>query len=90
MEAYRPHVGDWRDDEGVKQLLGYVMTEPARNRLLRIDTAVTAINTLVNTLEGLLLEETSLIISGRRSSDESFENARTLRDAVASRPVSPS
>jgi hypothetical protein len=69
--------------------LSYVIAKAVCTRILREEPVVTAVNTAVNVLEGLVLEEISLIMSGRRSSEESFENARTLREALASQPLKP-
>jgi hypothetical protein len=80
----RKHIQDWRADQGVHQILGHVISDNVRKRILVQEPAVTAVNVAVNTLEELILEEISLIMSGRRSSDESFQNAQKLRDALAS------
>ncbi len=42
-----------------------------------------AVNLAVNSLETMMLREISLIVSGRRSSFESFENAKEMQKAIA-------
>lgn len=84
----RRHIKDWREDGGVRQQLGHVLSKDALESLLSTASDVNSIHRAVNMVEALLLEEISLITSGRRSSFESFENARELRAAMsAEKPV---
>ena len=75
--------GDWRQDSGVRQLLSYVLAEQAVSGLLTGTDSAISINRAINSLESLILKEVSLITSGRRSSFESFENARALKSSLA-------
>jgi hypothetical protein len=80
----RGHIEDWRDDSGVRQLLGHVLSEQHLRSLIDSKTDPQAVNRAVNLLESLMLKEISLISSGQRSAFESFENAKQLREALAS------
>jgi hypothetical protein len=79
----RRHIQDWRSDGGVRQQLGHVLSKDTVESLLRSADDPNSINRAINMLESLLLEEMSLITSGRRSSFESFENAKDLRAAMS-------
>jgi hypothetical protein len=74
---------DWREDDGARQLLAYVIPPKMINSLLGKSKDVTAVYQAVNSLETLILEEISLIVSGRRSAFESFENAKDLQISLA-------
>lgn len=76
------HIPDWREDDGVSQLLGHVLPEQTVVSLLGSKKDPSAVNKATNMLESLILREISLITSGRRSSLESFENAKKLREAL--------
>jgi hypothetical protein len=79
----RQHISDWRDDGGVRQLLSHVIPKDTLEALLNSKHEPIAINRAIDMLESLLLKEVSLITSGRRSSFESFENAKELQAALA-------
>lgn len=76
------HILDWRQDSGVRQLLGHIVQQPDLSELLK-STSPVSINWALNALEGLLLEEISRITSGQHSALESFENAKALRSAMS-------
>jgi hypothetical protein len=79
------HVEDWRLDNGVRQLLGYVLPEPQVEAIAGSSpNDVTAIQRAVNGIESLVLEEMAQWTSGKRSSEESFQHAKDLRIAVQS------
>jgi hypothetical protein len=75
--------GDWRDDRGIQQLLRAVLTADEVDGLLKRQAGFLLIQTVVSSLESVMLKEISLITSGNRSSFESFENAAQLRKAIA-------
>jgi hypothetical protein len=80
----RGHIRDWREDSGVKQLLGHVLPAETVTQLLDPKCSPDSIYRAVNSLEALILREISVIMSGQRSSLESFDNAAQLREALAS------
>lgn len=80
------HIPDWRTDTGVRQLLSQVLAKDKLDAILGATTDPNAVNRAVNAVEGLMLEEISIILSGRRSSFESFQNAKDMQSAVANMP----
>jgi len=78
------HLQDWRQDDGIRQILSAVLTPETLSLYLEKSEFIVAINLTVNALERSMLEEISRIVSGVRSSFESFENAKHLQDAIAS------
>lgn len=77
------HIPDWRQDNGVRQLLSAVGPPELSLEVLESGFSMTAINRAVNLLESSILEEASLIASGQRSAIESYENARQMREALS-------
>ena len=73
---------DWRKDDGIRQIISNLLPSETVVSLLEKSPFIAAISRTVNALETLLLKEISLIVSGRRSSFESFENAKELRAAM--------
>ncbi len=78
----RRHIADWRDDKGIRQILAGALPQSTINTLLDKQKFV-SIYTVFNQLEATILEEVSLVLSGRRSASDSFENAKELHRAVA-------
>ncbi|HEX4030082.1 MAG TPA: hypothetical protein VHX20_06935 [Terracidiphilus sp.] len=75
---------DWRQDKGIRQILGNVLSSETTSLYLEQVPFTVAINQTVSALESSMLKEISLIVSGRLSSFESFENAKDLRNKIAS------
>jgi hypothetical protein len=73
--------GDWRQDSGVQQHLKAVFEEDEFKTLM--NSSPMEINYALNILDSKVLREISYILSGRRSSLESFENSRELRKLLA-------
>jgi hypothetical protein len=80
------HFDDWRNDKGIRQILSTVLPEKLMQGLLNGNGAegATAVRRAADELERSVLEEISLILSGKRSATDSFENARELFEAAAS------
>ncbi len=76
------HIGDWREDSGIRQILSGALPEVTVNSLLN-KNSVGSIYTVFGHLESTILEEVSLVLSGRRSASDSFENAKDLHQAVS-------
>lgn len=74
---------DWRDDDGVRQILSQVLPEEVMEKVLAARHDVRALHWVESELQGLMLQEISLIVSGSRSSEESFKNAKRLRESLA-------
>lgn len=75
---------DWRSDNGLRQILSWVLPSKEVTSLLDGKEVLGDVNRAINALEGQMLREISMITSGKRSSLESFENAKSLKDAIAS------
>lgn len=93
MGKRKRHIPDWRGDTAVRQLLSNVLPKDRLDEILSATKDPSAVNRAVDTLEWIMLEEMSRITSGRRSSFESFQNAKDLNAAVAklgARPLSQS
>lgn len=82
------HVSDWTQDKGVKQLLSNLRSSQSDEFSLASGD-VTAINRTLSYLESIMLREISLIVSGKRSSLESFENAKELQSRLGGLSRSP-
>jgi hypothetical protein len=78
----RRHIGDWREDKGIRQILSGALPESTINTLLN-NQNVASIYMVFSQLEAAILEEVSLVLSGRRSASDSFENAKELHQAVS-------
>lgn len=76
------HIADWRDDSGIKQFLGFILRPKEVQKILEDKNDFKAIDRVIEKLESDMLLEASMIVSGRRSALESFENAKDLRKAV--------
>jgi hypothetical protein len=76
------HIADWRDDKGIRQILAGALPQSTINSLLD-KQRFSSIYTVFSQLEATILEEVSLVLSGRRSASDSFENAKELHQAVA-------
>jgi hypothetical protein len=72
-------IKNWKEDGGVREILSAVLSKEALNAVLALPFPSAA----QTALEGVMLEEVSLILSGRRSAVDSFENAKSLRKAVS-------
>jgi hypothetical protein len=70
-------IGDWRHDTGIEQHLKAVFDKDEFNALM--NSSPTEINYALNVLDSKVLREISYILSGRKSSLESFENSKELR-----------
>lgn len=84
------HFIDWTSDEGVRQIISNVLPMETVQSALNGPSASLGIRRLADRLEWSILEEVSLILSGKRSAVESFENAKQLFEQVeklAARPV---
>jgi hypothetical protein len=79
----RRHIEDWRQDDGIRQLLSDVLPADTIEGLFGKKQDVAALNRAFGQLEALILEEISLILAGRRSAFESFENAKELHQSVS-------
>jgi hypothetical protein len=77
----RRHISDWRDDKGIRQILAGALPQNIITTLL--DKQKFSIYEVFSQLEAAILQEISLVLSGRRSASDSFENARELHQAVA-------
>ncbi len=84
------HFIDWTSDDGVRQIVSQVLSAGTVQAILDAPTASLRIRRLSDELERSMLEEISLILSGKRSAVESFENARDLFDQVAQVSTRPS
>jgi hypothetical protein len=84
------HFIDWTSDDGVRQIVSHVLSARTVQAILDGPTASVGIRRLSDELERSILEEISLILSGKRSAVESFENARELFDQVAKLSARPS
>jgi hypothetical protein len=73
---------DWREDNGVRQLLPNVLKPEVIDAILNRLPSFVSVTRATAELENSILEETSLILSGGRSAIESFQNATELREAV--------
>ena len=77
------HVEDWKSDSGIKQILSFVLPEQDVEATIGSPPQdVGALQRAVNQLESLLLEEISQLATGVRSSEESFQRAKELREVV--------
>jgi hypothetical protein len=72
---------DWQQDKGARSLLAVVLPDSSIKSLDKSD--VFALRKIIVTLESLVLEEISLILSGKRSAAESFASAKDLNEALA-------
>lgn len=77
------HFIDWSSDEGVRQIISSVLPVETVQTALNGPSASLGIRRLADRLEWSILEEVSLILSGKRSAAESFENAKQLFEQVA-------
>lgn len=73
-------IDDWRKDPGVQQHLSSILTKEEWASLKQASPF--DVHYALNLLEAKLLEEISYVLSGRRSSLESFENAQDLRQML--------
>ncbi len=73
--------GDWRQDSGIQQHLKAVFEKDEFNSL--INSSPMEIYYALNILDSKILREVSFILSGRKSSLESFENSKELRKLLA-------
>lgn len=78
----RRHIADWRDDKGIRQILAGALPQNTITALLD-KQKFSSIYEVFSQLEAAILQEISLILSGRRSASDSFENAKELHQAVA-------
>lgn len=75
------NIGDWRQDSGIQQHLKAVFSKEEFNGFIKsspLDVYYT-----MNALDAKVLKEISYILSGRKSSLESFENSKVLRKILA-------
>ena len=72
-------IEDWRTDNGVRQILAGILPSGTFDSLTK---NFGSIYPLFAQLDAIILEEISLIVSGRRSASESFESAKDLYEAV--------
>jgi len=77
------HFIDWTSDEGVRHIISNVLPLKTVQSTLNGPSASLGIRRLADQLERSILEEVSLILSGKRSAVESFENAKQLFEQVA-------
>lgn len=82
MGKQNGQIKDWREDRGVRQLLSVVLTEKTVDSVLG-DRRLPALRWSISQLESLILEEISMILSGRRSAIESFENAKEVQRSLS-------
>ena len=78
----RDHIQNWKEDSGVRQLLSPAISSEMLSSVLETKNPTT-IRIAINALEAPMLEEISLIVSGRRSAFESFKNAKDLQASLA-------
>lgn len=78
----RRRIADWREDNGIRQILSGALPQSTVKALLN-NQNVASIYTVFGQLEATILEEVSLVLSGRRSASDSFENAKELQQAVS-------
>ncbi len=83
------HFIDWTSDDGVRQLISNVLPAAIIQSALDGPSASLGIRRLADRLEWSILEEMSLILSGKRSASESFENAKRLFEQVANLATRP-
>ncbi len=74
-------VGDWRHDSGIQKHLQAVLEKDEFSNILNLSPM--DIYFTLNIIDGKILKEISYILSGRRSSLESFENSKELRKMLA-------
>jgi len=84
------HFIDWTSDKGVRQIVSRALSSSRVQAILDGPRASLEIRRLSDELEWSILEEISLILSGKRSAAESFENARGLFEQVAKLSPRPS
>ena len=73
-------IGDWRLDDGIQHHLRAVFDEEEFDNLLKMSPL--DIYYALNILDGKILKEASIILSGQKSSLESFENSKKLRELL--------
>lgn len=78
----RRHIADWREDKGIRQILAGALPQDTITTLLD-KQKFSSIYEVFSQLEAAILQEVSLVLSGRRSASDSFENAKELHQAVA-------
>jgi len=76
------HFIDWTSDDGVRQIISNVLPAETVQSALKGPAASLGVRRLADQLEWSILEEMSLILSGKRSAAESFENAKQLFEQV--------
>ena len=74
-------IGDWRLDSGIQQHLKAVFEKDEFSNFMNLSPM--EIYYTLNILDGKVLKEISFILSGRKSSLESFENSKELRKMLA-------
>ena len=74
------HIGDWRDDTLINEILGTVLLSSDIESLLRGKGVFPSPRRAADKLESMILSELSRLLSGEISSLESFENTRKLRE----------
>lgn len=79
----RGHIIDWREDPGVKQILQNILSKDEFQKIITAKQNPSAINWAIQEIEGQILRDINVIITGKSASQESFEIARQLQNAVA-------
>lgn len=74
-------INDWRQDKGIQQHLKAVFEKDEFDTLM--NSSAMEIFYALNMLDSKILREISVILSGRKSSLESFENSKELRKLLA-------
>lgn len=70
-------IQNWREDDLILSYLEKALDEDNLDRATEQNSRATRV--LIDSLEGKVIEEMSLVISGRRSSRESYKTAQKLR-----------
>lgn len=78
-------IGDWRQDNGIQQHLKAVLEKDEINGFMKLSPM--DIYYTLNILDGKVLKEISYILSGQKSSLESFENSKELRKMLANEKI---
>jgi len=74
-------IPDWREDNGIQQHVKTILNDDEYRFLM--SASPTNVQFVLNAIESKMLEEMSYILSGRKSSVESFKSSSELRKMLA-------
>lgn len=76
------HFTDWRLDNGVRQLIGYVLPRETVDQLLDTTPQLGDPQAVVSALEAVILEDIRSILSGKDASKQTMETALQIRAGI--------